>query len=79
MATSPRSSAVAKSLVGKPVAWEDTWCPKHGYIARQGVLLELKGKNVLMRENGSSDWKWLDNLHNLRPLVESDAQPARVP
>ena len=79
MATSSRSSAVAKSLVGKRVAWEDTWCPKYGYIARQGILLELKGKNALVRENGSSDWKWLDHLHNLRPLLDSDAQPACAP
>jgi len=40
-------------------------------LQRRGVLLDVKGKNVLVDQMGSVDWKWVPNMLQLRPVAES--------
>lgn len=60
-------AAEARKLIGKPVTWLDTWCPKNGFILREGVLLEVQGKNVRVDQMGTTDWKWLPDMRELKP------------
>ncbi len=55
-----------RKLIGKPVTWLDTWCPKRGYIKREGVLMQVQGKNALIDQQGSNDWKWIPDLYQLK-------------
>jgi hypothetical protein len=59
-------SSEAKKLIGKHVVWCDTWCPKRGWIEREGVFMEVRGKNVLVEQQGSNDWKWLPDMANIK-------------
>ncbi len=59
------NAAQARKLIGKTVTWFDTWCPKRGFANREGVLLDVKGKNALVDQMGSNDWKWLPDMRNL--------------
>jgi hypothetical protein len=60
------SAAEARKMIGKPVTWLDTWCPKNGFIVREGVILEVKGKNVRVDQMGMTDWKWLPDMRQLK-------------
>lgn len=52
-----------RKFIGKTIKWEEYYCPKAGHgLPRQGVLLEVKGKNLLVDQMGSVDWKWLPNM-----------------
>lgn len=62
----------ARALIGKPVSWMDTWCPKNGFIRREGVILDVKGKNVLVDLQGGTDWKWLPDMRNLSATHPKD-------
>lgn len=55
-------AAEARKLIGKPVVWLDTYCAKRGYFQREGVLIDVKGRNVWIEQFGSNDWKWLPDL-----------------
>jgi hypothetical protein len=59
-------AAEARKLIGKPVTWLDTWCPKNGFMVREGVLLEVQGKNARVDQMGMTDWKWLPDMRNLK-------------
>ena len=59
-------SAELRKLIGKPVTWLDTFCTKYGFIEREGVLLEVKGRNALIDQNGSNDWKLIPNMRHLK-------------
>jgi hypothetical protein len=58
--------AELRKLIGKQITWLDTWCPKRGFIAREGTLLDVKGKNELVDQHGMNDWKWVPDMRNLR-------------
>jgi hypothetical protein len=61
-----------RELIGKQIQWEEYYCPKAGHgLQRRGVLLDVKGKNVLVDQMGSVDWKWVPNMLQLRPVAES--------
>jgi hypothetical protein len=60
------NAAQARRLIGKTVEWLDTYCPRSGYRVREGVILEVSGRNVRVDMNGSSDWKWLPDMHDLK-------------
>lgn len=64
-------AAEARKLIGKPVEWLDTYCAKRGYIKREGVLLEVNGRNVCIDYLGTNDWKWLPYLVGFK---EKDAE-----
>ena len=58
-----------RDLIGKEIEWEEHVCPKVGYgLTRSGVLLEVKGRNLLVDKMGSVEWMWLPLMHNLRLL-----------
>lgn len=60
--------AELKALVGKTVCWEVVIHPRLGlYRQYRGVVLEVKGRNVLMDRQGSHDWMHLDELPGLKP------------
>jgi hypothetical protein len=59
-------AAELRMLIGRPVTWLDTWCPKRGFIEREGLLLDVKGRNVLIDQNGSNDWKWIPDMRNIK-------------
>lgn len=59
-------AAEARKLIGKPVTWLDSWCPRRGGIERHGVILEVKGKNVRVDQQGGIDWLWLPNMLQLK-------------
>lgn len=57
---------------GKEVRWETTSArPQH-----VGELREVRGKNLLVFEDGEASWLWLPNIYNLRlspaPVVGVD-------
>jgi len=56
----------ARKLIGKPVVWLDTYCPRRGYIEREGVLVDVRGRNLLIDQMGSIDWKWLPAIAGLK-------------
>lgn len=60
------NAAEARKLIGEPVTWLDTWCPKRGFLERQGVILEVQGKNVRVDQQGMTDWKWLPDMRQLK-------------
>ena len=59
-------AADLRKLIGKPVTWLDKFCPKNGFIKREGILLDVKGKNALVEQNGSNDWKWVPDMQHLK-------------
>ena len=58
-------AAELRKLIGKQVTWLDTFCPKNGFIRREGILLDVKGKNALVDQHGSNDWKWIPDMRHL--------------
>ena len=64
----------ARKLIGKTVTWLDTWCPKRGFIEREGILLEVQGKNARVDQQGSNDWKWLPDMRNLKQKEEASGK-----
>lgn len=63
-------SADLRKLIGKEVTWVDTFCPKRGGIRRYGLLLDVRGKNALIDDLGSNDWKWVPDMVGLRQKSE---------
>lgn len=71
-------AAALRKLIGKPVVWDDTFCPKNGFISREGILLEVRGKNALVDQQGSTDWKWIPDMHGLKAKAAPDAAASAV-
>lgn len=70
-------TADVRKLIGRPVTWLDTWCPRRqAHLERHGVILEVKGKNVLVDQNGSNDWRWLPDMIHLKA---ADPSPSPHP
>jgi hypothetical protein len=59
-------SSEARKLIGKHVTWFDSFCPARGGLMREAVLIEIKGKNALVDQQGTIDWKWLPNMIDLK-------------
>jgi hypothetical protein len=59
-------SSEAKKLIGKHVTWFDTFCPKRGGLKREAFLIEVKGKNALVDQQGMTDWKWIPDMIDLK-------------
>lgn len=64
--------AQVRKLIGKDVTWLDTYCPKRGYLQRQGKILDIKGKNVFVDRQGFTDWLWLPEMVNLKEIPSTD-------
>ena len=56
----------AKKLIGKNVTWEDHFDLYRGGILRSGKVIDVKGRNVLIDQLGSTDWKWLPKMADLK-------------
>lgn len=68
--------SLVKSWIGRQIRWEEHYCPKAGYgLQRQGLLLQVRGRNLLVDQGGSIDWKWLPSLMHLRPVDAEQKQP----
>jgi len=62
-----------KSLVGKLIQWEEYYCPKAGHgLYRVGRLIELRGRNLLVDQMGSLDWKWLPNMLKIKSAEQQE-------
>ena len=65
------TSKEAKTLIGKPIKYTKIhssyvhWC--------QAVILDVKGKNVMVEEGGMNDWLWLPDVR-IVPL-DTEIQP----
>ncbi len=59
-------SAELRKLIGRKVTWLDTYCPKRGFIQREGVILDVKDRNVLVDQQGCHDWKWVPDMRHLK-------------
>lgn len=64
-----------RKMVGKQIQWEEYYCQKSGHgLPRSGVLLEVKGKNLLIDQMGSVDWKWTPDMLHLRLVVDANSR-----
>ena len=56
-------SSDARKLIGRKIEWRN----RHGW-RYTGIVLEVAGKNVLIDDMGSIDWKWLPDMYLIRPI-----------
>jgi len=60
-------AAEVRKLIGKTVTWMDTWCPKRGsFLQKEGVVLDVKGRSVLVDRQGSNDWMQIEDMRLLQ-------------
>lgn len=64
-------AAELRKLIGKQITWLDTYCPRYGFLQREGVLLDVKGRNALVDQQGSTDWKWVPDMRHLKAKTDS--------
>lgn len=64
-------TADLRKLIGAELEWEYNHDPHRGtcFVAT-GIILDVKGRNVLIDQHGSSDWKWLPNMVNLKVIKQ---------
>ena len=67
------TSKEAKQLIGKPVKW----CGKHTFYVRwhEGIVLDVKGRNVQVDHGGFTDWLWLPDTE----IVPLETAPTPSP
>ncbi|WP_428383752.1 hypothetical protein [Nevskia ramosa] len=64
-----------RKLIGKRVQWETRPDPHRGtYSVRTGVIVDVMRKNVLVEHGGTSDWKWLPDMNNLKPIEAAETE-----
>ena len=60
-----------REMIGQKIQWEEHYCPKAGCgLRRSGVLLEVRGRNLLVDQMGSLDWKWVPYMRHLGLVAE---------
>jgi hypothetical protein len=52
-----------RNLIGREIEWYN----RHGW-RYSGIVLEVAGKNVLVDNMGSNDWKWLPDMYSIKPI-----------
>ena len=58
-----------RALIGKLIQWEEYYCQKAGHgLHRVGRLVEVRGRNVLVDQMGSIDWKWVPNMLRIKAV-----------
>jgi hypothetical protein len=67
------NTAAARKLVGKRIEWIGHWCPyRQCGIRRTGTVLEVRSRNVLIDQHGTTDWMWLPEMREIRVLKGED-------
>lgn len=66
-----------QKLVGKEIAWNDAHCSRGVFLERRGTLLAIKGKNALVDQGGSNDWKWIPSMDGLK-AADRSLPPSRT-
>lgn len=63
-----------RRLIGKRIQWEEHYDPRSGTsLKRTGILLEVKGRNILVDQMGSNDWKWVPDMRHLKQQDGNEA------
>ena len=55
-----------RQWVGKEIEWDDLPDDRGWYRTWSGRVMDVQGRNVLVDDKGSHDWKWLPKMRNVR-------------
>jgi hypothetical protein len=58
---------IDKSWIGKEIEWDSKPDPHRGwYDTRSGILIAIKGRNVIVDCKGNHEWLWVPDMYNIR-------------
>jgi hypothetical protein len=61
-------------LIGKEIEWKDNIDQYRGsYLHHSAKVIRVSGRNILVDEAGSMDWKWIPFMHDIA-IKESEEE-----
>lgn len=64
-------AAQMRALIGKKIEWEYAHDRGRGTcLVATGIVKDVKGRNVLVDQQGSYDWKWLPQMANVKEMPD---------